>query len=82
MHLKDFLAMYLELPEFAHILWEATKATFIFTGNKSVTRLFLKKTIPPSLWNACYYVLQLDFKNTAADFLSGMDWKVTEKIHL
>ena len=42
------------------------------------------------MWNACDYVLQFNFKianivgsvNTAADFLSGFELKVTVKIHL
>ena len=76
--------------EFPHILWEASKATILLTGNKSVTRFFQTKAIPPSLWKACDYVLQFEFKiahiagsvNTAADFLSRRELKVTEKIHL
>ena len=76
--------------EFAHILWEATKPTNILTDNKSVTRFFQTKAIPPALWKACDYVLQFKFKkahiagsvNTAADFLSRIEHKVTEKIRL
>ena len=76
--------------EFAHILWEATKPTIVLTNNKSVTRFFQTKAIPPSLWNACDYVLQFNFKiahiavsvNRAADFLSRLELKVTEKIYL
>ena len=42
------------------------------------------------MWNACEYVLQFNFKiahiagpvNTAADFLSRLELKVTEKIQL
>ena len=76
--------------EFAHISWEATKPTIVLTDNKSVTRFFQTKAIPPTLWNACDYVLQLNFKiahivgsvNTAADFLSRLELKVTEKIRL
>ena len=75
-------------PEFAHILWEATKPTIVLTDNKSVTRFFQTKSIPPALWNACDYVLQFTFKlahiagsvDTAADFLSRLELKVTEKI--
>ena len=75
--------------EFAHILWEATKPT-IFLTDKSVTRFFGTKAVPPALWNACDYVLQFNFKianiagsvNTAADFLSRLEVKVTEKIRL
>ena len=77
-------------PEIAHILWEATKPTIVLTENKSVTRFFQTKAIPPALWNACDYVLQFNFKiahiagsvNTAADFLSRLELKVTEKIRL
>ena len=87
---KDFLATYMAFIEFAHILWETSKATIVLTDYKSVTRFFQTKTIPPSLWNACDYVLQFNFKiahfagsvNTAADFLSRLEQKVTEKIHL
>ena len=67
--------------EFAHILWETSKPTIVLTDNKYVK---------PSLWNACEYVLQFKFKvahiagsiNTAADFLSRLELKVTEMIHL
>ena len=76
--------------EFAHILWEATKPTIVLTDNKSVTRFFQTKAIPPALWNACDYVMQFNFKiahiagsvNTAADFLSRLELEVTEKIPL
>ena len=74
---KEFLAIDMAFLEIAHILWEATKPTIVWTDNKSVTRFFQTKAIPPSLWNACDYVLQFNFKiahiagsvNTAADFL-------------
>ena len=87
---KEFLAIYVAFLEFAHILWERPKPTIVLTDNKSVTRFFQTKAIPPSLWNSCDYVLQLNFKiahiagsvNTAADFLSRLELKVTEKIHL
>ena len=76
--------------EFAHILWEASKPTIVLTDNISVTRFFQTTAIPPTLCNACDYVLQFNFKiahiagsvNTAADFLSRLELKVTEKIHL
>ena len=87
---KEFLAIYMAFLEFAHILWETSKPTIVLTDNKSVTRFFQTKALPPSLWNACDYVLQFNFKiahiggsaNTAADFLSRLELKVTEKIHL
>ena len=76
--------------EFAHILWEATKPTIVLTDNKSVTRFFQTKDIPPSSWNACDYVLQFNFNithiagsvNTAADFPSRLELNVTERIRL
>ena len=87
---KEFLAIYMAFVEFAHILWETSKPTIVLTDSKSVTRFFQTKAIPPSLWIACDYVLQFNFKivhiagsvNTAADFLSRLQLKVTEKIHL
>ena len=89
-HSKEFLAIYMAFLEFAHILWEATKPTIVLTDNKSGTRFFQTKAIPPALWNACDYVLQFNFKtahnagsvNTAADFLSRLELNVTEKIRL
>ena len=87
---KEFLAIFMAVLEFTHILWEATKPTTVLTDNKSVTRFFQTKAIPPSLWNACDYVLQFNFKiahiagsvNTAADILSRLELKVSESIHL
>ena len=87
---KEFLAIYMAFLEFAHILWEATKPTIVLTDNKSVTRFFQTKAIPPALWNACDYVLQFNFKiahingsvKTAADSLSRLELRVTEKIRL
>ena len=87
---KEFLAIYMAFLELAHILWEATKPIIVLTDNKSVTRFFQTKANPPSFWNACDYVLQFNFKirpiagsvNTAADFLSGLELKVTERIRL
>ena len=87
---KVFLAFYRAFPEFAHFLREASKPTIVLTDNKSVTRFFQTKAIPPSLWNACDYVLQFNFKiahiagsvNTSANFLSRLELKVKEKIHL
>ena len=71
-------------------MWEATKPTIVLTDNKSVTRFFQTRAIPPALWNASDYVLQFSFQiahiagsvNTAADFLSRLEHKVTEKIRL
>ena len=86
----DFLAIYMAFHEFAHILWEASKPTIVLTDNKSVTRFFQTEAIPPSLWNASDYVLHFNFEtahitgsvNIAAEFLSTLELRVTEKIHL
>ena len=91
LHSKELLAIYIAFLEFAHILWEATKPTIVLTDNKSVTRFFqAKQSHQPALWNACDYVLQINFKiahivgsvNTTAEFLSRLELKVTEKICL
>ena len=87
---KEILAIYMAFLKFAHNLWETTKPTIVLTDNKSVTRFFQTKAIPPSLWNACDYVLQFKFKialiagsvNTAADFLSRLELIVMERIRL
>ena len=87
---KEFLATYLAFVAFSHILWEVTMPTIVLTDNKSVTRFFQTRSIPPTLCNACDYVLQFNFKiahiagsiNTAAIFLSRLELKVTEKVRL
>ena len=74
--------------EMAHILWEASKPAIVLTGNKLVTRFFQTKAIPPSLWNACDYVLQLNFNlahiagsvNKAADFFKRLELEVREDL--
>ena len=85
---KEILPIYMAYLIVAHILWEATKPTIVLTDNKSVTRFFQTKAIPPTLWNACDYVLQFNFKiarlagsvNTEADFLSRLELKIKEDI--
>ena len=87
---KQFLPIYMAFLEIAHILWEASKPTIALTDNRSVTRFFQTNAIQPSLWNGRIYVLQFNFKiahiagsvNTAAEFLSRLELRVTEKIHL
>ena len=87
---KEFLAIYHAFLEYSHILWEATLPTLVMTDNRSVTRFFQTKAIPPTLWNACDYVLQFNFhimhvagtQNTAADFLSRIDLNPKERVEL
>ena len=87
---KEILATYMAFFEYAHILCEASQPTIVLIDNKSVTRFIQTQAIPPSLCNACDYVLHFNFKiahnagsvNTAAVFFSRLKVKVTEKIHL
>ena len=87
---KEFLAIYHAFLEYSHILWETTLPTLVMIDNKTVTRFFQTKASPPTLWNACDYVLQFNFhmmhvagtKNTAADFLSRIDLNPKERIEL
>ena len=87
---EELLAIHMAILNFAHILWEASKPTIVVTDNKSVNRYFRTKASQPSLWNACDFVLQFNFKIayidglviTAAYFFSRLELKVTEKIHL
>ena len=72
------------------LLREATKPTFVFTDEKSITRFFRIKAISLSMWNPCDYVLQFNFIisniagsiNTTSDFFSRLVLKFTEKIRL
>ena len=86
-YFKEFLASYHAFLEYSHILWETTLPTLVMTDNRSVTRFFQTIAKPPTLWNACDYVLQFNFRithvaemlNTAADFLSRLEPKSKEK---
>ena len=87
---KEFLAIYYAFKEFGHIFWGTPKPVIILTDNKSVTRFFQTKIIPPPLWNVCDFVIQFNFtiahipgkNNTAADYLSRMEMDPTEKLVL
>ena len=85
---KEFLAVYYAFKEFEHIFWATPKPIIILKDNKSVTRFFQTKIIPPPLWNACDFVIQFNFiiahipgkNNTAADYLSLMEMEPNEKL--
>ena len=87
---KDFLATYYAFREFGNIFWRTPQPVIILTDNKSVTRFFRTKIIPPPLWNACDFVIQFNFiiapfpgkNNTAADYLSRMELDPTGKLVL
>ena len=78
---KEFIAIFFAFKELGHIFWETPQPVIILTDNKSVTRFFQTKIIPPTLWNACDYVIQFNFtiahipgkNNTAADYLSRLE---------
>ena len=87
---KEFLAIFFAFKEFGHIFWGTPKPVIILTDNKSVTRFFQTKIIPPTLWNACDYVIQFNFtiahipgkNNTAADYLSRLEISPKTKLIL
>ena len=93
-HPIEDLAIYMAFLEWhfymAQIQCEATKPTIVLTDGKSVTRFFQTEAISPSLSNACNCVQEFNSKIahiagsviTAADFLSRLELKVTENIHL
>ena len=45
---KDFSAIYMVFLKFPQFLREASKPTFVITDNKSTTRFFQTKAVPPS----------------------------------
>ena len=87
---KEFLAIHYAFKEFGHIFWGTPQPVIILTDNKSVTRFFQTKIIPPPLWNACDFVIQFNFviahipgkNNRAADYLSRMEMDTSEKLVL
>ena len=78
---EEFLSIFFAFKEFGHIFWGTPKSVIILTDNKSVTLFFQTKIIPPTMWNACDYVMQLNStiahipgkNNTAADYLSRLE---------
>ena len=87
---KKVMAFFFAFKEFGHIFRGTPKPVIIFTDNKSVTRFFQTKIIPPILLNASDYVFQINFtiahvpgkNNTAADYLSRLEPSPKEKLIL
>ena len=85
---KEFLGNLHGTPRICTYLMGSNETNNRLDGQQTVTRFFQTKAIPPSLWNACDYVLQFNFKiahiagsvNTAADFHSRLELKVKERI--
>ena len=77
----------MSLPIYSGVL---KKPTIMMTDNKVLTRFFQSKRIPPKLWNSCDQTRQFDFvlahipgtENPAADYLSRLDNRSEERIHL
>ena len=87
---KEFLAVHFALDTFANIIWGCKKPILILTDNRSVTRFFQTKIIPPTLWNALDHVLSFDIilghipgkANLAVDHLSRIHINPKEKLEL
>ena len=85
---KDLLAVYFAFKDFGHIFWGEPKPVIILTDNKTVTRFFQIKIVPPALWNACDYAIQFIFviehipgaQNTATDYLFRPEANPKDKI--
>ena len=82
---KEFLAVY-----FAQFIWGCEKPVLVLTDNRSLTKFFQAKTVPPALWNFLDRVLSFNIvvghipgaANAAADFLSRMNNDPNETITL
>ena len=87
---KEFLSLYFALETFSHFIWGSEKPVLILTDNKSLTRFFQAKTIPPSLLNYVDRVTAVNIvvahihgkSNAAADFLSRLQVDPNETIEL
>ncbi len=81
MFCKEFLASAYALETFQPHIWGTTKKQVILlTDNKSVTRFFQAKTLPPTLWSKAEYFMSFNLilghipgkANLSADYLSRM----------
>ena len=90
MYAEEFLAMHFAFDEYGHILCGAKKPKMVMTDNKALTRFFQAKHIPLPLWNFCDQTLPFNFilthvpgvENPAADYLSRLDIRPEERVHL
>ena len=87
---KEFLSLYFALETSSHFICGSDKPVLILTDNKSLTRFFQAKTIPPSLWNYVDRVTAFNIvvahipgkANATADFLSRLQSDPNEIIEL
>ena len=87
---KEILSLYFALETF-HFIWGSDNPVLVLRDNKSLTRFFPAKTIPPSLWIYVdnrvtafnIVVAHIPAKaNAAADFLSRLQSDPNETIEL
>ena len=72
----EISAICLAFNDFSHLIWVKIKPVIIMTNSKSTTRFFHRQMILPQVWNACSFVLKLNFTianvpgkmSTTADF--------------
>ena len=87
---KEFLGLYFALDHFSHFIWGTEKPVLVLTDNKSLTKFFQSKAIPPSLWNFLDRTLSFNLviahipgrANYAADFLSRVQIDPSQTIQL
>ena len=87
---KEFLYFYFALETFSHFIWGGDYPVLVLTDNKSLTRSFRAKTIPPSLWKyvdrvTAYNIVLAHIpgkSNAAADFLPHLQSDPNETIEL
>ena len=90
LYCKEFQFLYFALQPFWHFIWGSEKPVLILTDNKSLTRFFQAKTIPPSLWNYMVRITAFNIvvthipgkANAAADFLSRLQSNPNEILKL
>ena len=75
------MAVYFALEHFGQYIWGCGKPVLVLTDNRSLTKFFQAKTVPPALWNFLDRVLSFDIvvrhipgaAKAAADFSSSMN---------
>ncbi len=60
-YVKEISRVYFAFSTFRHIVWGNKHLILILTDNKSLTRFFQTKHLPPSLWNHIDFILQFNF---------------------
>ena len=87
---REFLAKFFAFKIFGHTFWGTPKLVIILTDTKSVSGFFQTIIFPPTLWNACHYVIRFNFtiahipgnNNTAAEYSLCLEISPKEKLIL